>query len=211
MGSLASQLINWATGILESTGYAGIVFLIALENVFPPIPSEVILPLTGLLVNRGELNFIGALIASTLGSVLGALCIYYLSQRLGKQRVLSFANRYGAFIGISKSDLEKALELFHKHGGKLVFFGRVVPTIRSVVSIPAGLAQMELKKFVLYTALGSAIWNGTLIGVGWALGDRWQEIQRYTKILEYGVLILILGGIVWLFWRKYHNKKSRQK
>jgi membrane protein DedA with SNARE-associated domain len=206
MGSLLSQLINWATSILETTGYVGIVFLIALENVFPPIPSEVILPLTGFLVNKGELNFIGALLASTLGSILGALCIYYLSQRLGKKRVLSFTKRFGAFIGISSSDLEKALGLFHKHGGKLVFFGRVVPTIRSVVSIPAGLAQMDLKKFILYTALGSALWNGTLIGVGWSLGDRWQEIQRYTKVLEYGVWILVLGGIAWLFWRKYHRK-----
>lgn len=202
-----SSILSTITGLLESTGYIGIVLLIALENIFPPIPSEVILPLTGYLVFQGKLSVIGAVISATLGSVLGALVLYYLSRKLGKKRVLTLADKYGKLLGISKADVEKSLKLFHKHGGKLIFFGRIVPTIRSVVSIPAGLTGMNIKKFVLFSALGSALWNGTLIGVGLALGERWQDIQKYTKVLEYIVWVFVLGGIAWLLWRKYTKKK----
>lgn len=202
-----SSIISTLTVLLESTGYIGIVLLIALENIFPPIPSEVILPLTGYLVFQNKLHVVGAVISATLGSVLGALVLYYLSRNLGKKRVLALADKYGRLLGISKEDVEKSLTLFHKHGGKLIFFGRIVPTIRSVVSIPAGLTGMDIKKFILFSALGSALWNGILIGVGLALGERWQEIQKYTKVLEYIVWALVIGGIVWLLWRKYKKKK----
>jgi membrane protein DedA with SNARE-associated domain len=201
-----SGILGWITSVLESTGYVGLVILIALENVFPPLPSEVILPLTGFLVEQNKLTFIGALIASTAGSVLGALILYFLSAKLGEKRVYNLADKYGKFLGLSKEDIQKSIKWFHRHGGKLVFFGRVVPTIRSVVSIPAGLSGMDIKKFILYTTLGSAIWNGVLIGIGLALGERWQEIQKYTKILEYIVWIVIIGGIAWLIWRKYKKK-----
>lgn len=207
MESVLAQLTNWITSLLQTTGYLGIIFLIALENIFPPIPSEVILPLTGYLVYQDKLNVFAAIISATIGSVLGALFLYYLSRKLGKKRVLSLADKYGRILGISKEDVEKSLTLFHKHGGKLIFFGRIVPTIRSVVSIPAGLTGMDIKKFILFSALGSALWNGTLIGIGLALGERWQEIQKYTKVLEYVVWVVVIGGILWLLWRKYKKRK----
>ena len=123
MDSFFSQLSSWITSFISSAGYLGIVVLIALENIFPPIPSEVILPLTGFLVNKGELHFFGVLVASTLGSVLGALFLYYVSRKLGEERVYTLADRYGKFLGLSKSDVKRALQWFHKRGGKLAFFG----------------------------------------------------------------------------------------
>jgi membrane protein DedA with SNARE-associated domain len=205
---MVADLVAWITAVLDSTGHGGIIFLIALENIFPPLPSEIILPLTGFLVQQGKLSFIGAVIASTLGSVLGALFLYFLSYKLGQKRVFAFADKYGKFLGLSKGDIKKSIVWFHKHGGKLVFFGRIIPTIRSVVSIPAGLAQMDLKKFIFYTALGSAIWNGVLIWIGMILGERWHEIQKYTKTLEYIVWALLIGGIIWLVWRKQKQTRT---
>lgn len=204
---MIAQLTTWITAVLESTGHIGIVFLIALENIFPPLPSEIILPLTGYLVSQNAISFIGALIASTAGSVLGGLLLYYLSRKLGEKRVYAFADSYGKFIGLSRQDIEKSIKWFQKHGGKLVFFGRIIPTIRSVVSIPAGLAKMDIKKFILYTAAGSALWNAILIGIGWSLGERWQEVQRYTKVLEYIVWGLIIFGVGWIIWRKLKKSK----
>lgn len=197
-----NQLTTWILALLESAGHGGVIFLIALENIFPPIPSEIILPLTGFLVFKGELNFLGVVTASTIGSVLGALFLYYLSYRLGQKRVLRIADKYGKYIGLSKEDIQKSITWFHKHGTKLVLFGRIIPTIRSVVSIPAGIAQMDIKKFIVYTTIGSAIWNTILISVGWTLGEKWQGVQKYTKVLEYAVWIAIALGIGWLIWRK---------
>lgn len=197
-----SQITNWILSFLEAGGYLGIVILIALENIFPPLPSEIILPLTGFLVEQDKFSFLGALFAATLGSVLGALLLYFLSRALGEQRVYAFVKQYGGFLGITKDDIKKSITWFHKHGGKLVFFGRVIPTIRSVVSIPAGLADMKLQKFIIYTALGSALWNGVLIAIGWQLGERWQEIQKYTKVLEYIVWVAVVIGVLWLIRRK---------
>lgn len=195
-------LLEWIISVLESVGYLGLVLLIALENIFPPIPSEIILPLTGFLIEQGKMNFIGALLASTTGSILGALFLYILSSKLGEHRVYQIADAYGKYLGLSKEDIQKSITWFRKHGTKLVFFGRVIPTIRSIVSIPAGIAGMSIQKFILYTALGSAIWNTVLISIGWILGDKWEEVQKYTKILEYGVWIVAAFGVGWLAWKK---------
>lgn len=157
-------------------------------------------------MHKGELHFFGVLIASTLGSVLGALFLYYLSRKLGEERVYKLAGKYGKFLGLSISDVKRAIQWFHKHGGKLVFFGRVIPTIRSVISIPAGLADMDIKKFIIYTSLGSALWNGTLISIGWILGDLWQDVQNYTKYLEYVVWAGVIATIVWIIVRKGRAK-----
>lgn len=197
-----SGLLEWITSVLESTGYLGLVILIALENIFPPIPSEIILPLTGFLIEQGKMNFIGALLASTTGSIIGALFLYFLSSKLGEHRVYKVADSYGKYLGLSKDDIQKSFIWFRKHGGKLILFGRVIPTIRSVISIPAGLAGMSMQKFILYTALGSAIWNAILILIGWALGEQWQQIYRHTKALENAVWIATAFGIGWLIWKK---------
>lgn len=207
MDSLFSQLAAGVEAFIVSTGYLGIIILIAVESVFAPIPSEVILPLTGFLVNKGQLWFPGTLLAATLGSVLGALFLYYLSNKLGEKRVLSIAAKYGKWLGLGKDDVLKGMDWFDKHGAKLVLFGRVIPTIRSVVSIPAGITNMPLKKFVLYTSIGSAFWNGLLIGVGWGLGEKWQQVQQYTKYLEYVVLFFIVVFVIWFFWNKHKKKK----
>ncbi len=202
MNFIFTDVIGFVTSFIETTGYIGIILLIALESIFAPIPSEVILPLTGFLVNQGKLWFPATLLAATLGSILGALFLYYLSCKLGEKRVLSAATKYGKWLGIGKDDVVKGISWFDKHGAKLVLFGRVIPTLRSVVSIPAGITKMPLRKFILYTGIGSAVWNGLLISIGWTLGEKWQEVQRYTKLFEYGVFILLAIFVVWFFWHK---------
>lgn len=202
MSDFLSQIATWITNAIESLGYVGIVLFIALENIFPPIPSELILPFTGFLVSQNKLWFPGVLLASTTGSLLGALFLYYLSSKLGRKRVDNLVSKHGKWVGVEENDMKKAVAWFDKHGKKTVFMGRLAPTIRSVVSIPAGLINMDIKTFILYTALGSALWNGTLISIGWLLGDKWKSVQQYTKFLEYGVFLLIAGFIYWIIWKK---------
>ncbi len=188
--------------VIESTGYIGIILLIALESVFAPIPSELILPMTGFLVSKGELSHIGAILSATLGSIIGALVLYYLSRKLGEKRVISASEKYGKWLGISKSDVKKSMGWFEKYGTKVVLFGRVIPTLRSIVSVPAGITEMDIKKFILYTGIGSAIWNTALISIGWSLGENWKQVQQYTKYVEYIVIALIIGVMIFLFGRR---------
>lgn len=205
------NLIPWITSLIDSLGYVGITLLIALENIFPPIPSELILPLTGFLVNQQKLWFPGVLLASTIGSLLGALLLYFLSFKLGEQRIYRLASKYGKWAGLDKNDLQKASSWFDRHGKKTILIGRLIPTIRSVVSIPAGLTKMEMKTFIVLTFLGSALWNGTLISIGWVLGDQWQKVQSYTKFIEIGIFILFIIFIGWVLWKNRFSKKRKHK
>lgn len=206
MSNLLSNLADWVTGVIESLGYVGIAALIALENVFPPIPSELILPLTGFLSGQGRFWLPAAILAATVGSVVGALILYGLARWLGEQRLRWLVGRFGKFLLLKEGDLDRASAWFSRHGGKAVLIGRLVPVVRSLVSIPAGLALMPLSRFVLYTAIGSALWNGALIGLGWTLGDRWEQVQRYGQFLEYAVLAALVVGIGWFIWQRRSSR-----
>ncbi len=196
------DLLGWVTDVIEKLGYAGVAGLIALENVFPPIPSEAILPLAGFLAGQGRFWLPAVIVAATVGSVIGALILYAIGSFLGERRVRWLIVRYGRWFGLSEADLNRAEAWFARHGVAVVFFGRLVPLVRSVVSIPAGINRMPLAQFVLYTAIGSALWNGALIGIGWVLGDRWEEVETYVGALKYVVLLAIAAAIVWFFARK---------
>lgn len=202
---MTERLTEWVLRVIETLGYVGIAFMIALENLIPPIPSEAILPLAGFSIARGEFNFVGVLIASTLGSTVGALILYAIGHQVGEQRLRRFIERYSWIPFISTDDIDRAHGWFERHGGATVFFGRLVPLVRSGISLPAGFTRMALPLFIVYTAIGSAIWNSVLIGAGWALGERWEDVGQYTKIFQYIVIVLILllvGRFIWRRWRE---------
>lgn len=197
-----AQIVEWVTSVVESLGYIGVAGLIALENLIPPIPSELILPLAGFLAGQGRFWLPAVVLAATIGSVVGALILYGLGVWLGEERLRGVVARVGRFLTLQVADVDRADRWFDRHGGKAVLIGRLVPVVRSVVSIPAGLRRMPLGRFLLYTALGSAIWNSVLIGLGWMLGERWNQVSHYSRYLEYGVLVTLLTAVVWVVWRR---------
>lgn len=181
---------DWVFGVLEALGYLGLVLVLIAENLFPPIPSEVILPLAGFFVGQGSFNFAGAVAASTLGSVLGALALYAMGRHGGRPLVL----RYGSWLHVTPKVLDDAEGWFARHGDAVVLWARMVPLARSVVSIPAGIARMPLGRFTLLTTLGSAAWNAFLIGAGWALGANWERVSEVAGSYSDAVLVALVAG-----------------
>lgn len=194
-------LAGWVSDVVGSFGYAGVAFLMVLENLFPPIPSELILPLAGFLVGRGELGIVPTLIAATGGSLAGAFVLYALGRWGGRPLIL----RYGTILRVKEADLDRADEWFDRYGSLVVLFGRMVPFARSVVSIPAGLSEMPLLRFALLTAAGSAAWNALLIGAGWFLGENWSQVTSVVGSVSNAVLVVAalaaVSLVVW-WWRK---------
>jgi membrane protein DedA with SNARE-associated domain len=199
---LASALVDKATDVIDSVGLFGVAGLIAGESVFPPIPSEVVLLLTGFQVSEGRFSFLGAVVFATIGSLLGALILYGVGRVVGEDRLDWLLAKVGKPLGFKRSDIERANAWWDRHGDRVVLFGRMIPLVRSVVSIPAGANKMALAKFCAYTTVGSAIWNTIFIGIGSALGDQWEKAERWTGYLDYVVVAGALGVIVWLVVRK---------
>ncbi|THA25264.1 DedA family protein [Streptomyces sp. RKND-216] len=186
-------IAGWATSLVDTLGGPGAGLAIALENLFPPLPSEVILPLTGFAAAQGVLSLPLAIFWTTLGSVVGAAALYWIGALLGRDRV----RRIWARMPLVKaSDLTRTEEWFEKHGTKAVFFGRMVPIFRSLISVPAGVERMPLLVFLGLTTLGSAIWNTVLILAGYLLGDQWHLVEQYAGILSKVVLGLVLLAVV---------------
>lgn len=193
--------------IVDRLGELGIGLLIFLENVVPPVPSEVILPLAGFRARTGALNVWLAWPAATAGSVLGAIVLYGLGAWLGYDRLHALAGKRWFFL-TSQKDLDRGQRIFGRHGGKVVLLGRCVPVIRSLVSIPAGIVRMPLPRFLLLTAVGSGVWNALFIGLGWYLGDNWDRVQTWLGPVTYVVLGLALVGLVWLAVRKVRAHRA---
>ena len=187
-------MFQWISSLMDSMGYFGVVFLMFLENVFPPIPSELIMPLAGYLAGQGKMTLLGAWLAGTFGSVLGALPLYYVGHALGKERLKVWAAKHGAWLTVSPEEIEKSSQWFERHGGKAVFLCRLVPGIRSLISIPAGIGKMAMLPFLAFTALGSSIWSGVLCYAGFQMGQNYKAVEKFmdpgTKIVI-GILVLI--------------------
>lgn len=201
---MSGGIEGWVSGVLDSYGLLGLVLLLLVENLFPPIPSEVILPLSGFLVGRGVFTFPGALAASTTGSLLGAYILYALGRWGGRELIL----RYGRVLRITKDDLDRAEGWFDRYGDWIVFFARMVPGIRSVVSVPAGILEMPLLRFTILTIAGSAIWNTLLIGAGWMLGNNWElvvtRVEAYANLAYVAVFVVMV-----LFLLRYYRSRRR--
>jgi membrane protein DedA with SNARE-associated domain len=192
-------MTEWITNTMQSLGYWGIALLMFLENLFPPIPSELIMPLAGFTVSKGNMQFIPAVIAGIVGTVLGAFPWYYIGKVVSEERLEQLADKYGKWITVSSKDIRKANEWFNKHGAKAVFFGRLVPGVRTLISLPAGINNMSLVTFVLYSTLGTTIWVSFLTAAGYFLGDNYELVDEWlAPVSKIVLLILLIWFIVWI-------------
>lgn len=200
--------------IIITMGYLGIVLVMFLECVFPPIPSEVVLPFAGFLVATGELQFASVLLASVIGSLAGALVLYAVGMWSSESVILQFLRRYGRYLRITETHYQNVLRHFNCHGKKIIFFGRLVPVIRSLISLPAGANHMPLTSFISLTVLGLLIWNTTLIGLGNALGHNWESVTRFTaqyQMVTVGALLLVSLGFVGFKLADLSRQKTSDK
>jgi membrane protein DedA with SNARE-associated domain len=202
-------LAGWVVDVIDRLGPLGIGALIALENIVPPIPSEVILPFAGFSANRGDLNVLAAWIAATIGSLVGAYVLYGVGALIGYDRIRVLADKRW-FILFGPSDLDRGERFFNRYGSWIIFFGRFIPLVRSIVSVPAGVERMPLLRFTVLTALGSGIWNAIFIAAGYELGDRWDEVEGWIQPASYVVVGLLLVALVWLAIRKLRAGRIRR-
>lgn len=177
---------------MTSLGYPGVALLMFLENVFPPIPSELIMPLAGFTAGTGDLSFVGVVLAGALGSLLGQLPLYYLGRWVGEDKLVAWADRYGKWLTVSGAEVKRADDWFDRHGHKAVFLARLVPGLRSLISIPAGISEMRLDTFLLYSALGTSLWVLLLAALGSVLGENYELVDAYLG----PVALIVLGGLI---------------
>lgn len=197
------DLTGWVTDVVNGLGYLGIAFLVALENVFPPIPSELVLPLAGFVAGRGDASLVGMVLASLAGSIVGAWVLYGLAAGIGPVRLRSLVVRFGRWFGVREEDLDRAERWFDQHSGAAVLIGRCVPLVRSLVSLPAGFRRMSPVRFTVFTLVGSGLWNIALIGAGAILGDRWREVGDVVGLLQGVVIVAVAGVVCLLVWRRF--------
>ena len=200
-------IAEWVTNVIESLGYPGLPVLVALENIFPPIPSELILPLAGFLTGQNRFSFPLVLIATTLGSLLGALLLYGIGMAAGQRGIRRLFERYGHWALLTPDDLSRSELWFDRYGPVAVFIGRLVPVVRSLVSIPAGYRRMPLGQFLLLTGFGSGLWNGALVSLGWALGENWRQIEEYVDWLKYLVIVVAAFLILRFVWQRLRGRR----
>jgi len=199
-------LAGFATGLMETLGAPGAGLAVALENLFPPLPSELILPLAGFAASQGEISLVAAVVWTTIGSLTGALVLYALGALLGRDRVRAIAARVPL---VEVSDVDRSEDWFARHGTKAVFFGRMLPVFRSFISIPAGIERMPLASFVLLTTLGSAIWNTAFIVAGYMLGENWHVVDGYASWFQWVVLGAVVVAMGWFVTSRLRKIKSR--
>lgn len=198
-------LAGWAVDTMETFGGPGAGFAIFAENIFPPIPSEVVLPMAGFAARLGDLSLAEAIIWTTVGSVTGAWLLYALGAWLGHDTLRNIATKLPL---IDAEDIDKTGAWFARHGKKAVFFGRMLPLFRSFISIPAGIERMNLLTFTLLTAAGSLIWNSVFIGAGYALGANWHSIDPYASTLQYIVIAAVAVGVLWFIASRLARRRS---
>ncbi|MEV7230483.1 DedA family protein [Polymorphospora sp. NPDC051019] len=201
-------LTGWVAGVIEAMGEVGVGLLVALENLIPPIPSEIVLAMAGYLAGEGRVDVVLVTIAATAGSVLGALLLYWLGAAVGEDRLKRWLDKVPL---VDLEDLEKADRWFERHGRWAVLFGRMVPVVRSLVSIPAGADRMPLVQFTALTTLGSGIWNSIFIGLGFALGSRWQQVDRYYNYFDYAIIGLFVVLIAWWVVKKLRKRRAKAR
>lgn len=199
---MLESLTDDVTRIVETAGYLGVALLVAAESVIPPIPSELVLPLSGFVARRSQSSVLGMVVAATIGSVVGAWLLYAVSAAVGPDRLRGLVERRGRWLGVSTRDLERAERWFDRRAALAVAVGRCIPLIRSIVSVPAGVRRMPFIRFTVLTAIGSAVWNGVLIGMGAALGDQWHRVGDVVALVQVAVIVGAGSVLVTVVWRR---------
>ena len=207
---------EFVLSVMNQYGYLGVFLMIAIENIFPPIPSEVILLFGGFMTTYTKLNIVVMVLAATACSVVGAIALYYIGKIFNKERLKKLiSGKLGKILRLKTSDIDKADEWFDTKGNKTVFFCRFVPLIRSLISIPAGMSEMPIPKFLLYTTIGSLIWNFVLILVGSLVGENWENIvnifDTYSHIIVAILAVLVILAIVIFYWKRSKKNKETAK
>lgn len=196
-------MTEWIQNLMDSMGYLGILLLMILENVFPPIPSELIMPSAGFAAARGDMTLGMVILMGTLGSVIGTLPLYYIGRAFGEDKLVAWADKHGKWLTLSGKDIKKADDWFDRHGAGAVLFGRMVPGIRSLLSLPAGMSEMPLPKFLTYSAIGSALWSAALAYAGYALGENYDRVEQYVGPASKIILgLLVVGAVFWFVRRR---------
>lgn len=196
--------------MMETLGVFGIAVLMFLENIFPPIPSELIMPLAGYQATQGQQSIVAVIIAGTVGSLLGVIPWYYAGKLVGKKRIKRLAARHGKWLTLSPDDVEAADQWFHRYGKFAVLFGRLVPTVRTLISVPAGVAHMNLAIFLILSAIGSAIWTTLLALAGYMLGQNYDTVSTYVGPVSNGIIVIIIAIYIYrvVTFDKTHNIKA---
>jgi membrane protein DedA with SNARE-associated domain len=193
---IITPVVHFIMSIISDLGYAGIFLLMVLESALIPIPSEIIMPFSGFLVTTGSLGSIGVILAGSLGNLVGSIATYFLGIRLGR----AFLIKYGKYIFFRPKHLVFTEELFRKYGEKIVFVGRLLPVVRTYVSLPAGIGRTNFLKFTVYTFAGSLIWNTILTYAGMQLGNNWRHIDQYSRYLDILAVIVIIAFVIWILY-----------
>ena len=197
---------DWVIRLIDQTGYLGVGFLMFLETVFPPIPSEVIMPVAGMRAAQGPMTLGGVIASGTAGAMFGNFFWYLLARVIGMARFRPLIERYGRWLTLDWPDVEKAERVFGRFGGMIVLLGRLLPTVRSIVSVPAGVLRMRLRSFLIWSTVGTAGWSSALALAGWWLGNEFENIEKIVGPLSSAIIVLIVGAYVWrqLTWRRRH-------
>ena len=198
-------LTGWVASVIESAGEVGVGLLVALENLIPPIPSEIVLSMAGYLASEGRVNLVLVWVAATLGALIGALLLYWLGRGLGEERLMRWLDRIPL---VDSSDLGQADRWFERHARSAVLFGRCAPVVRSLISIPAGANHMPIGQFALFTAIGSGVWNALFVGAGYALGSRWQNVEKYSHYFDYAIWAFFAIAIGSWVIKKVRKRRS---
>ena len=202
---------DWVIRMIEQSGYLGVAFLMFLETIFPPIPSEVIMPIAGMAAAKGKLGFIPVVASGTAGAMLGNTVWYLAARALGVHRLKPLIDRYGRWLTVSWPEVQRAERWFANHGTFFVFFGRLLPTIRSLVSIPAGLLRMRFRNFFLASLLGTASWTTILAAAGYKLQENVTDVERMIGPVSNAVLAVLVAGYLWRLWTHRHQKDLEEQ
>src|SRR5215212_8907072 len=207
MGDPLAEVAQWIMDAVYAFGYVGVFVLTFLGNLHLPVPTQLTLPLSGYLVWEGRFSFFPVMVASTTAAVAVSFVFYYLGACVSEESLHRLVGRYGRFVLVRESDLDKAGREFERHGGTAILIGHLVPGIGAFISIPAGIKRMPIRwRFLIYTILGSFLYNVAHVGLGWALGSQWTLVEQYGAIIEYVVLAAIVGGIIWFIWRRWKDR-----
>lgn len=202
-------VFDFIVDFMSRTGYLGVFALMFAENIFPPLPSELIMPFAGFAAARGDLNIVLVVLTGTAGSILGTLPWYYAGAWLGRERLRCLAEKRGRWLAVSPEQLEKTSVWFDRHGRRAVFFGRLVPAVRSLISVPAGIMRMPVGPFVAYSAAGSLLWSSLLCGAGYLLQSNYTVVAKYLDPVSKGIAGLIVAAYVYQVLHYHHPKSSR--